>query len=199
VLGYVDQTNQSPLETWYSANQELIQLQGDRLVGTAGLDVNWVNVLYDRISFETNRSNVGLGEKGAVPSIAQIVTNSSLVQVSPSAPTIPLLSYRRIRNVMPGYRAQIQELVFLERLSGPPGEISSQDRENLSSPSIYWLQERVVPKFNNSENPGLVSLPAFYAVDVSKSPAQVVYGRQCLAVDYCLSWQVWPRIERSKL
>jgi hypothetical protein len=197
VLGYIDKANQSPIETWYSANQELIQFQNDRLISTAGLDVNWMQVHYDWLPVAANQFNPEIEEKGAIPSIAQIVQKKSIQEALPRTSTIPLMVYQRTRTVMPGYRAQISEIVFLERLDGPPAQIASKDRENLNSGSIYWVQERVVPKINDPHNPGFISLPAYYAIDISKNPAQVVYGRQCLVSDYCLSWQVWPRYEST--
>lgn len=198
VLGYIDQAQQSPIETWYSANQELIQFQNDRLRSTAGLDVNWTEVDYAWLPLADRQSNLLPEEKGAIPSVAQIVEKKVGLDASSRSSKSPLMVYRRIRTVMPGYRAQIQETVFLERLEGPPANISSQDRKNFNSPSIYWVQERVESKFNDPHNPGLIALPAYYAIDISKAPAQVVYGRQCLIADYCLSWQAWPRYQGSQ-
>lgn len=46
VLGFVDGQPDHAIETWYSADGEVIQLQNGRLVGTAGLPHDWANVKF---------------------------------------------------------------------------------------------------------------------------------------------------------
>jgi len=44
VLGYVDPDRHGPVEVWYSGSGEVLRLQNGRLVGAAGLTVDWSNV-----------------------------------------------------------------------------------------------------------------------------------------------------------
>lgn len=46
VLGYVDAHPQGEIEVWYSAQGEVLRLQNGRLVGAAGLPVEWRRVAY---------------------------------------------------------------------------------------------------------------------------------------------------------
>ncbi len=46
VLGYVDAHPQGDIEVWYSAQGEVLRLQNGRLVGAAGLPVEWRRVTY---------------------------------------------------------------------------------------------------------------------------------------------------------
>jgi len=41
VLGYVDSHPQGEIEVWYTAKREVIKTQNGRIVGTAGLEVDW--------------------------------------------------------------------------------------------------------------------------------------------------------------
>lgn len=44
VLGYVDPSQQGPIEIWYGAGGEVLRLQNSRVLGTAGMPVDWSNV-----------------------------------------------------------------------------------------------------------------------------------------------------------
>ena len=46
VLGYVDAHPQGDIEVWYSSKKEVIKTQNGRIVGTAGLEVDWHGVQY---------------------------------------------------------------------------------------------------------------------------------------------------------
>lgn len=46
VLGYVDGHPQGEIEVWYSSKNEVIKTQNGRIVGTAGLEVDWFGVRY---------------------------------------------------------------------------------------------------------------------------------------------------------
>ena len=200
VLGYVDEGSNGSIESWYSANQELIQIRDGRLVGTAGLDFNWTSVRYsEEVPLERALS---IAELQAITlSSAHLPLDKSLViGVLPgNQQKLPVITYQRRRTLMPGYRAQIEETIFLEPLNEPPSEIPSRDLARLSLDHIRWVQERVRPKAVDPHNLGLDPLPAYYALDVSSTPARVVYGRQCLIANYCLSWQLWPIPKRTAL
>jgi hypothetical protein len=44
VLGEIDNHPQGPIESWYSAEAEVLKLQNGRIVGSGGLTTNWVHV-----------------------------------------------------------------------------------------------------------------------------------------------------------
>ncbi len=60
VLGYRQASAQGEIDTWYSGQRELIQLQNSRLVGTQGLDVNWSEVRFIDAPDLTNPQAVNL-------------------------------------------------------------------------------------------------------------------------------------------
>lgn len=49
VLGNIDQYEGQAVQTWYSAEGEVIKLRDGRIVGTAGLPHNWLNVRYSNL------------------------------------------------------------------------------------------------------------------------------------------------------
>ena len=201
VLGYVNEAPDGPIESWYSANQELVQIQNGRLVATAGLDFNWSAVRYS----ENVPLQNALKQTDAIPApppVSRDAVTGALILGERVEIGTPLkksngIRYQRMRTVMPDYRAQIIEGVELELLTEPPSDIPSRDLARLKSPSIRWVQERITPQARVADNPGLIPLPAYYALDTNRTPARIVFGRQCLVVDYCLSWQVWPPVGGS--
>lgn len=180
VLGYIDPQEKGLTEVWYSAARETIRIQNGRLLSTHGLDVNWIEVkLID------------------APPVAAAL-NPKLLEESQFSIAKPYrnlknpLSYTRIRTVMPGYRAQIEEQILMRPLAQAPDSAPKRLREGPYSQNLQWVEERVIPKVQVMDNPGLASLAATYAIDISTPSNKLVYGRQCLMPSYCLSWQVWP-------
>lgn len=200
VLGYVDANPSGSIESWYSANQEVIQFRNGRLASTAGLDFNWTSVQHSE-DIPLERALALQAESEKIPFSSDLTASLPSYSGSPlqyeKPKKSPALAYQRIRTLMPGYRAQIKETVFLEPLAQPPVDIPAGDLERLNLSKIRWVQERIRPLARDSSNSGLDSLPAYYALDVSSQPARVVYGRQCLVKDYCLSWQAWPSSKRG--
>lgn len=100
VLGYVDPAPEGAIETWYSAEGEVIRLQSGRIVSTAGLETDW----------------------RAVRTISLPPWQDLLVK--------PTAEYRRERDEMPGYRFGIVESItiypvrtpFNARLAGLPAQ-----------------------------------------------------------------------------
>jgi len=93
-------------------------------------------------------------------------------------------AYTRVRNEMPGYRYQIRERVLVSPLSRAPDDVVFT--QNIGS-SIRWFTEEVV-SLSGGQEPSY-RYPGVFAVDMSQRPYQVVFGRQCLARDYCIRWQ----------
>jgi len=81
VLGYTEPHVGGKIEVWYSNTGQVIRLQNGRIIGTVGLETDWLNVNYHPL-----------------PSWQEIARSSSVV-------------YQRQRDQMPGYRYGIRELV----------------------------------------------------------------------------------------
>jgi hypothetical protein len=98
VLGYLEPSPQGDVEVWYSAEREVLKVQNGRLVGTAGLEVDWRHVGY-----------------------VQQPANWAWVFQSPAV----LLHYERVRDVMPGYRMGIHEQMQAS-VATPPAYVLPQ-------------------------------------------------------------------------
>lgn len=90
VLGYIDPHPLGDIEVWYSAQHEVIKTQNGRIVGTAGLEVDWRAVQF--------------------PSPPPLWG-----ALAPAEHT-----YQRLHDEMPGYRFAITEQLELRRWLGLP-------------------------------------------------------------------------------
>jgi hypothetical protein len=153
VLGYEDAHPQGPIEVWYSARQEVIKTQNGRIIGTAGLPINW-----DRV-------------QSPVPP-------PHWPAVSPAGHT-----YQRLRDLSPGYRADIAEPITVRPHTGQP-DIPLPARL-AGATGLQWFSETV---------PGSKPLPAaWFAWGQHRGQPSIVYSRQCLTPQYCLQLQRWPQ------
>lgn len=180
VLGYTDREQNGFVGVWYSAARETIQIQNGRLSSTHGLDINWIEVkLMDAppISAALDPKNI----EAAALATTKVYRNLK----NP-------LTYTRIRTVMPGYRANIEEVIEMRALANAPNNAPLRLKEGPYSANLRWVEERVRPRVRVADNPGLTPVTATYAIDVTTSEMRPIYGRQCLTTSYCLSWQVWP-------
>jgi len=168
VLGYEETLPNGAVNTWYSAYKEVVQIQNGRLVNTQGLEINWTDV---------SMSN-------ALPLVSVAMLSPDMLSKKNSA-----LRYQRIRTVMPGYRANIEEIVQIQLLEDVPSEAPKILRQGNEAQSIRWVQETVVMQ-TNVRTPYLDPVRAIYAINTKTS--QVIYGRQCLAAQFCVSWLQWP-------
>ncbi len=89
VLGYVEPSTEGEINTWYSAEGEVIHLQNGRIVGTAGLETDWRAV-----------------RNASLPTWKDMIAR-------------PAVTYRRERDEMPGYRFGIAETVSLYPVPAP--------------------------------------------------------------------------------
>ena len=89
VLGYVDPTDSGPIETWYSREGEVLRLQNGRMVGTAGLTVDWRTVRYKGLPAWTEMAGGQVAE------------------------------FERDRDEMPGYRFNLADKVVLRQVPPP--------------------------------------------------------------------------------
>jgi hypothetical protein len=90
VLGYVDAHAQGDIEVWYSAQGEVLRLQNGRLVGVAGLPLEWRHMAYPQTP-----------------------------PAWPSVPSEGV-RFTRVRDEQPGYRLGLVEQVVLTPLPKPP-------------------------------------------------------------------------------
>jgi len=95
VLGYVDAHPQGEVEVWYSAQGEVLRLQNGRLVGAAGLPVEWRRVAYPQ-----------------TPPAWQSVSAEGV-------------RFSSVRDEQPGYRLGRVEQVVLTPLSKPPLDLAA--------------------------------------------------------------------------
>lgn len=111
VLGYVDAHPQGDIEVWYSAQHEVLKIQNGRIVGTAGLDVDWRAVRF----------------------------SSPLPAWNFDQP-LPQ-TFRRWRDEMPGYRFSVTDQLTLQRAPDlPPLALPSSLPVTLAQ-SYSWFQE----------------------------------------------------------
>lgn len=160
VLGYTEPA--SGAQVWYSAQGEVIKLQNGRLVGALGLETEWRDVRW-----------------GDVPAW-QSLTHT---------PDSTEWTFRRERDVMPGYRFNVSESLRLRAVS--LGRVKTQLGKALpslaDSTAWLWFEE------NTTDLP-----PAFYALDAKRQPPQVVWTYQCLSPGFCLSLEPWaPVVSRQ--
>lgn len=111
VLGYVDAHPQGDIEVWYSANSEVIRTQNGRIVGTAGLALDWRNVRF----------------ANAPPSWA--------------AASMAPQSFARVRDESQGYRYGIQDQLTLEAVAGVPAVEFPQSLPLPLAQSYRWYRE----------------------------------------------------------
>ncbi len=113
VLGYLDNTPQGDIETWYSSEGEVLRVLNGRVLSTNGLEMDWRNVWY-----------------ASLPDWSELVglrSNSS--------------SFQFIRNhdQMPAYKFGISEVVNLYRVSAP----SNSNLLGLPANQLKWFEEKV--------------------------------------------------------
>jgi hypothetical protein len=168
VLGYEENTSRGVITTWYSAFKEVVEIQNGRLINTQGLELNWTDV---------SLSNA--------PDLANAAMTKTVITSNKNS----ALRYQRIRTVMPSYRANIEETVEIQPLENAPDDAPRFLKSSNTIEPLRWVQETVVMQ-TNVRTPYLDPLRAIYAIN--PKTAQVIYGRQCLAVQFCISWLQWP-------
>ena len=153
-LGYVDSHPQGPIEVWYSADFEVLRLQNGRVVGASGTLVEWRQVNVPEL-----------------PSWQQLLAQNEV------------LTWLRVRDVMPGYQFSRQDRLQLSPMAPP----DKSRLRRIAPVTLRWFEESFV-----AETPkGQRLPPARYALEVASGSARVVYGEQCLSADFCLTWQRW--------
>lgn len=113
VLGYLDNTPQGNIETWYSSEGEVLRLLNGRVLSTNGLELDWRNVRYESLP--------------AWSELEGLSSNSSSFQ------------FTRTHDQMPSYRFSISELVNLYSIGAP----SNSNLIGLPANELKWFEEKV--------------------------------------------------------
>jgi len=123
VLGYTEEHLEGQIEIWYSDSGQVLRLQNGRVLGTLGLETDWLNVNYNPLP-----------------------TWQEIAQHSP-------ISYQRKHYQMPGYRYGILESLSISPIPAPakseivsiPGkELRWYEEVNSSHPDLSLLSRFAV-------------------------------------------------------
>ena len=149
------------IDVYYSGNGEVVRILNGRIVGALGLETEWRKVSLEAPSWRA---------------AAQASSGTT---------------FERTRDVMPGYRAGVRDILTLRAIPPP-----ARSALHLVDPTtLTWFEEHSrplqAPSRFPSHDPRRPSLSARYAVDFSTTPEQVVYSEQCLSPDLCFTWQRW--------
>lgn len=115
VLGNREPTLGGATEVYYSAAGEVVKLHQGRIVGTAGLPLDWRDV-----------------RRTDAPDWA------TLIESPLALPAVPI-RYTRERDEMPGYRFGIRDEVSVRAIDSPAGMTA------LAAPSLRWFEETSQP------------------------------------------------------
>jgi hypothetical protein len=125
-------------------------------------------------------------QNGRVVGSAGLGTNWQAVRWSslPAWDSVPAqgITFERERDVMPGYRYGVRDLLELRPIDALPS--------GLNLPQSPWRIDGV-RWFVETELNGQLP-PSYFAVDPSRADQPVVFSRQCLSVDLCLSMYPLP-------
>jgi hypothetical protein len=156
--GNIEQAPVAPIEVYYSGSGEVLRLQNGRLVGALGLATEWRRV---EVNAPAWRVVAGAGQ---------------------SPPFV------RVRDVMPGYRANVRDELRLGVIDPP----SRSGLQRLDPKALTWFEETVArPGGLRFRSAPQVLPPARYAVDLSGGKETVIYSEQCLSPEFCFTWQRW--------
>jgi hypothetical protein len=163
--GGVEQHPQGPIESYFSAEREVLRLQNGRLVAAVGTTTEW-----RRVSLPD------------LPAWSVLAKAGKPVQ------------WERVRDVMPGYRYGVRDALVL-RVVPPPSrtELREVDPRSLTwfeERSEAGGRSGLVTVVRGDSG-GDALPPARYAVEIRDGSETVVYGEQCLAPGWCFAWQRW--------
>jgi hypothetical protein len=113
VLGYLDNTPQGNIETWYSSEGEVLRLLNGRVLSTNGLELDWRNVKYEFL-----------------PTWSAVIGSSS---------NSSDFQFVRTFDHMPSYKFGISEVVNLYGVGVP----SNSNLIGLPANQLKWFEEKV--------------------------------------------------------
>lgn len=149
-LGSADPHPQGPIEVWYSAEREALRLQNGRVVGLSGSLIEWRQVRLP-----------------VLPSWGELLALNGTFQ------------WERSRDVMPGYRFNLQDQLHLQPIPAP----GKSALVGMDAAGLRWFEERM-----SATSAGAEPLPpARYALQMVQGQAVVVYGEQCFSSEFCIT------------
>jgi len=159
--GSLERSAEGTIEVFYSGSGEVVRLRNGRLVGALGLNTEWRQVDEPALVWR------------------------AVAKAGRSTPFV------RTRDVMPGYRTAVRDELALKVVAAP----ERSALQVLDPKSLTWFEETV-------SVPGATRMPlltsdndtvpaARFAADFAGEEEVVVYGEQCLARDFCFTWQRW--------
>ena len=113
VLGYLDNTPQGNIETWYSSEGEVLKLLNGRVLSTNGLELDWRNVKYTSLPSWSELSGF-------------------------NANTAPV-EFIRTHDQMPAYKFGVSEVVNLYGISAP----ANSNLVGMPANQLRWFEEKV--------------------------------------------------------
>lgn len=111
VLGYLDSQDTQSVETWYSADGEVIQLREGRIVGTAGLPYDWAHV-----------------KLSALPNWGELANGQPM-------------AYTRQRDSRVGYAYNVTDHIEVVRPSGTSAALQFPATAPRLPDTAWWVQE----------------------------------------------------------
>lgn len=113
VLGYLENTPQGKLETWYSSEGEVLKLTNGRVLSTNGLELDWRDVSYTKLP---EWSELNFLKSNTTP-----------------------IEFKRTRDQMPAYKFGISETVQIYSVNAP----SNSNLVGLPANQLKWVEEIV--------------------------------------------------------
>ena len=113
VLGYLENTPQGNIETWYSSEGEVLKLLNGRVISTNGLELDWRNVSYTKLPEWSELNSLN----------------------SNAAP----IEFKRTHDQMPAYKFGISETVQIYGVNAP----SNSNFVGLPANQLKWVEEIV--------------------------------------------------------
>lgn len=94
--------------------------------------------------------------------------------------------YERLRDEMPGYRVGLRDRVTVR----PIDVVPRSELQGVPPDTLRWFEE---------STEGGQPAPARYGVRITPEGEVPVYGEQCLAPRFCITWQVWPPMTAAQV
>ena len=148
--------------------------------------------------YSANRETLRL-QNGRVISTTGILQDWSAMHYAPVPlawidVTVAGFSYKRQHDAMPGYRYGIREQMKVQSWPTlPPVEVSATLPVDRAA-NYRWYRESLLPTLGQGSSP---SQDSWFAWGKHRGVNQIVYSRQCLAPDFCLTLQRWPLLEEA--
>jgi hypothetical protein len=135
-------------------------------------------------------------QNGRIVSTTGLETNWRAVRFSAAPPAwsdVPHAGvvYTRLRDEMPGHRYALADRLQLKPLAGVPSLQGPASLPRDPAKAYRWFSETTLSS-GDSALP-----PSWFALATYLGQPTVVYSRQCLSAQLCLTLQLWPAQEET--